>query len=122
MPQYLTIPILTFEPIVALFCDLVQESKRRSVVVRPVIVRDAPPEVPLTIVSRPLRSIQDIVLVSVLLVQKCGHLVDRVPVQALKPTCWVAHRDNPIWNDVRKIQTEIFICEAASIATDQLAK
>ena len=90
--------------------------------VRPVIVRDTAPEVPLTIVSRPLRCIQDIVLVPVLLIQKCGHLVDWVPIQALKSASRVAHRDYSIGNDIRKIQTEIFISEAASIATDQFAK
>lgn len=66
---------LTFEVLVALFGDLIQEGKGGSVMVRPVIVGDPVAEVPFCVVGGPLRSVDDIVLVSMFFVQELGDLL-----------------------------------------------
>ena len=58
------------EPIVALVRDLIQECKGRTMMIRPVIVGDAAPEVALGIIRRTLRCVNDIVFVPVLQVQE----------------------------------------------------
>ena len=55
---------LTIEPVVALFRDLVEEGKGRTMVVGPMIVRDSASKEACCIVSCPLTSVYDVVLVA----------------------------------------------------------
>lgn len=61
---------LTFEPGVALSCDLIEEGEGRPVVVRPVVIGDSASKVASGIVSGTLRCINDVVLVSMFVIQK----------------------------------------------------
>ena len=62
--------VLTFEPSVAFLGDLIKEGEWWSMVIRPMIVRDAAAKVLVCVVSGTLRRVNDVVFVAMLLVQE----------------------------------------------------
>ena len=65
---------VSFKPVVSLFCDFVEEIEGGSMVIRPVILGSSSPKVSFFVVGGSLRCVNDIVLVSVALIQKIGNL------------------------------------------------
>ena len=65
---------LTFEPVVALLCDLEEVRKRRSVVVRPVIAGDSPSKVSRRVVRGALGRINYVVFFAMFLIQEGRNL------------------------------------------------
>ena len=61
---------LTFKPIVSEFSNSKEEMKWRPMVVWPVKLADTSPKVLLFVIGSPLRSIDDVVLVAMLFLQK----------------------------------------------------
>lgn len=85
------------------------------------VVGYASAEISVTIIRGALRSIYDVVLFAMSLIQERCYLINRIAIQALEAACRVTHRDDPVRNDVSKIQTELSIIESSSIAGDLLA-
>lgn len=68
---------VSFEPVVGLFCDFVEEVEGGSVMVWPVILGSSSPKVFFFVVGGSFRCVNDIVLVSVTLIQKIGNLLSQ---------------------------------------------
>ena len=75
-----------FEPVVAFFGYLVEEGEGWSVVVWPMVISHAATKVSFSIISGSLRSIEYVILVSMLVIQKCCDLIDGVAIEALETT------------------------------------
>ena len=104
----------------------------------PVVAGDSTAKISICIIGGPLRRVDDVVLASMLAIQKiCDleelnstirrhssgtYIVYGVAVKLFEPTRWIAHGDNAIWDYVGQVEAETLFVQTTAISTDQFAE
>ena len=104
----------------------------------PVVAGDSTAKISIGIIGGPLRRVDDVVLASMLAIQKiCDleefnstvrqqsvgtYIIYGVAVELFEPTRWIAHGNDAIWDYVGQVEAETLFVQTTAISTDQFAE